>query len=1312
MSVTQIHNPLPGEELIGIEPDLLETVDASTWWLHRLAMFTGRTLAAAALKSEQAYRAGRLAMLGQSVTHGVVKGLELTADFTASAPTIQVTPGYGICATGEDVALTRTLKTTLNKVQVVDPQTGLVISAFPTFIQTNTTNAGVLLLQPITGQVPGSAVDTGALPMIVSGNLEASCDQDPEEYAFEDWQIVDGVRLVMVAWPTTPAGPALPAASPATSWQNRIAYTIFNAEMALRPDDRLPWDLLGVPLSVIGFDTAWKPLFLDRSSVARAGGLSRSRYVLPIQAGAGAPQLVQPALAQARIDQFEDQLGVLEDLANFVPSFAFVPPSGVLPARAIDFNKKEVLWFPPNWIVNAGPVYQEELETALLGGMMAAPLDVTQNETVEILVPLPDALYDPNVLVHEDPNPAFAAAVADANKELAGALKHRKAIQLEANALSQVLTGSSPGPLYDIDAGLTSGEQTARDAEAYTPGAGETFGTVASGSGYASQDYQKLITDAGKTYTIFQDGNGNPLPTPLALFTDKELGDIAQNGLQHFINLTNARISKANDLIDLAFLTAQSDIYRFRQYIVGASDATALAVSPIAAEIATGESAASTAANLQNYLSSILPANSPKAPVTTTTPAPSGSGAAVSGTTFIARKLTTNVRLGSVASSPTTFRVASTTNLATFTRAGATAGTATTGATGATRTAATNLPAAATNLAAASSGVFTPVNPGTLAQPASTVDVVAQSPLVGAQLNLRTLTVAQRMANPPSQEGLFYAIGNRLAFLELLADLDIKIDDIPILVDVAPPPTPQPTTTPAGGAAAPTTTPPPGGYPMPTMADLKGVDDLRKKAVVAAIQSPTITTPPGADPDEASLFSTGIHVLEQHSQILRAVEGRIQQYADFVAECQTAFTNIETFLGQSQTLLTQLDGDLAQARQDVAFTTALQKDEDQRVVNVNNQRTTTLKGVQAVAYTRPRMLVTKADVRSRQLVPGNIQNPVPTCTQVTTAIPPELREIVALLREAPVSWMPSVQALLNKLERPSILQYVAIDAQARASMLLEMPAKTSSAASKSSVYAPVITSIYSADQQVFRTLQTERAAFQPVQLVNQSWTAQVQILQAVTAVADLISSDSVHAEVVNQTSRLIQQISGVATCLYTRAGQAEPIDRLAWAEFLRGAGVSLQLQSLAVLPNWNTSQNYVARQQMQMLVDWLFQQVDSGNASAVAFMSDVVRVSILLASDVPVDNVIAGAVTLATTPKVGGVITISLPSDRVSLGMYVQLFSGGELTAQAVVSDLDATSVRATVTQVYQPGLALKANDVAQFSAQPPVAAAMRAFKS
>ncbi len=1350
MSATLIQNALPGEDLIGIEPALLQQVNAG--WLHRLSLFTGRALTAPALQSEQSYRAGRLAILGQSVTQGVVKGLELSIDLTAADPMIQVTPGYGISASGEDVTLFRTLRTTLGSLQVIDPLTGSVIAAFADYAKNpaNTAFAGVLLLQPVIGQVSGASVDTGTGPIVVSGNLNASCGQDPTEYAFEDWQIVDGVRPVLVAWPSSPATLALPAATPAVSRRNRLAYSVFKAELALTQDDRLPWDMLGVPVALVGFDNTWKAQFIDRAAVVRAGGLPRTRYVLPVQPGAaGAPLLVQPALAQARVAQLAEQIGATPGLTSLVPAFALLPPCGVLPASSMDFVKQVALWFPSTWIVEVGPVHQEEVETTLLSGMTAQPLDASRPESVEVLVPLPDAVYDPDVLVTETVSPAFQQAIDSATQELAADLQHRKTIQQEANALSQVITGTQAGPqtgvqlppLYNIDAGLTATEIALRDSQTYVPAAGETFGTILAtqpkdpsgnpippnaqppNGGFVSTDFQNLQAAAKQApYTLTQDGNGTPLATPLSLFSTDDMNDMTWHGIQHFIDLINGKLAKANDLLDLAFLTTQSDIYRFRQYILGASDATALAVSPIAAEIATGESAASTAANLQTYLKSVLQVDSPSTPPTTAPPAaPVGTPAApVSSTGLVSKNafVVSNKILAAArpvtlisASSPTAIR-STAPALSAVLRASPTllSNVATTKPV-VSATPVVSASSAVSAFSAVSPGRFVLATPGSVSQPASTNDVLAQSPLVGAQLNLRTLTVAQRMANPPSQEGLFYAVGNRAALLQLLADLEITIDDITVLVDTAPTVTPAgvpiPTTPP------PTTTPPPVPppvFPMPTMADFRATaNNDRRNAVFVAVQSPSVSAPANLDPDEASLFSAGIHVLEQHSQLLRAVEARIQQYSDYLTLCANALTNIQTDLPKAQSLLTKLDNGLAQARQDLTFTTALLNDETQRVTNVNAQRAQTLQNVQVVVYTRPRTLQTDADVPSRQLVPGNITSPVPTCLQQSLSIPPELREIVALLREAPVNWMPSIEALLNRLERPSLLQEVAIDAQARAVMVLQLPPRVSSAASRPGVYAPTISDIYSTNQRALSSLVTERAAFQPLQLANQSWAAQIQTMQVVAAIGDLISSQAVHAEVVSATSRLMQQISSVATCLYTRAGQALPIDRLAWAEFMKGAGLSIQMQSLAVLPHWN-GQDYVSRQQMQMLVDWLFLQIDATNADAVAFMSDVVRVAILLASDAPVNAVISGAVTLAATPKVGGIISLTLPSQQVAHGMYVQLYSSGVLAAEAVVTDLDSSSVRATVTQVHQTGIALQANDVAHFTPQAPVAVALRAF--
>ena len=58
-------------------------------------------------------------------------------------------------------------------------------------------------------------------------------------------------------------------------------------------------------------------------------------------------------------------------MTRLISSFAFMPPSGLLPAAAMDFVNKVALWFPANWNIVAGPVHEEEIETALLSGMTA-----------------------------------------------------------------------------------------------------------------------------------------------------------------------------------------------------------------------------------------------------------------------------------------------------------------------------------------------------------------------------------------------------------------------------------------------------------------------------------------------------------------------------------------------------------------------------------------------------------------------------------------------------------------------------------------------------------------------------------------------------------------------------------------------------------------------------------------------------------------------------------------------------------------------------------------------------------------------------
>ena len=667
MPATPIANPLTGESLLGIEPQLLQQVDPG--WRYRMNLFTGRALTDTALDGEQAYRAGLLATLGQSVTPGTVKGLVLSLNTAPADPVLTVTPGYGIAASGEDVTVIRTLQTNLSTLAVIDPVTGLLEQQFETYrLNAANLHVGIFLLQPIVAQVSGQAFDTGSEPFEVSGNLAASCDQDPQEYAFEDWQIADGARLVFVPWPSGVAALPLPDSNPAGTWRNRLAYTIFDAEAQLVPDAQFPWMMLGVPLALVAFDTNWNPLFIDRSTVVRPGGLPRLRYILPSvpqqplvwepgtvftagalildsngnvqqaqttgasgnlppkwsmvkgqpttdvgvtwsNMGSGAwsanteytagefifdsngnlqtvlvaglsggseptwsdvflptsdnavtwvnnqvtgPSIVQPALAQARVaqiaEQVGDQLGEAADFGNFSAICSVLPPSGILPVASVDLVNKQGLWFPPNWSLSAGPIRFEELEAALETGMFAdpievaatAPADPTLLEDVEVLVPLPDQLYDPNILVTETVAPDFQRQIDDATSSRNAVLHTRKAVQLELNALNTALGPNSPPPnpnAIDLNAGLTPAEIAGRDTlppllpqPNVNPNLDQTFGTVgpATWQPNAQYSYGQFIIDSNGNIQVVHNspggtsGGSQPAwnPSPGALTTD------------------------------------------------------------------------------------------------------------------------------------------------------------------------------------------------------------------------------------------------------------------------------------------------------------------------------------------------------------------------------------------------------------------------------------------------------------------------------------------------------------------------------------------------------------------------------------------------------------------------------------------------------------------------------------------------------------------------------------------------------------------------------------------------------------------------
>ncbi len=1269
MSTERVPNPAPGETLVGIEPELLQRVDPG--WRHRMSLYTGRALTETSLEAEQLYRSGRLALLGQAVTPGVAAGLDVTL---ADDGTVRVAPGFGLVATGDDVTVARELVTTLDALQVVDGITGEPVRSLHDLKADESATRGgvfVLVLLPVSGKATGAEINTGAAPIEVTGDLSASCRRDPDQYAFEDWEIVDGAQLALAAWPNPANALALPPADPAATWRNRLAFTIFDAEFA-SGGTPLPWETLGVALGLIAFDTAWKPLFLDRNAVVRSGG--RGRHVQLGHANPGMPGdfvALPIAAAEARLLQLLEENAQIRQQADLT-AYRMLPPASILPVAAVDLRNMKKRWFPNNWTLHGAPIHTEEVDTVLRTRMFAAPFDLTAVEEGDILVPLPDDVYDPKVLVHETVDPAFEEERLKAVAARNAVLQRRKYLQLEASALLR----AEGDPDLDVDAGLSADEKQGRDAAPYVPAqdGSDAFDTLKDDAAnaphpFVAAEVKGLLDKAAAAPFTIQKGD-----TTIPLFTADDQNVLRDNGLQAFTDRINARVNKVEDALNLSFLQTHTNIYRYRTNVLKATDAARLVTSPIIANIAERESAVATAQDLNAYLTSIsgTPATPASAAPAAPEPPPTSSPTLVRAPLNISSRLLTP--LTTVSKTAATVNVSTTRSVANLGGVAVTHVADTTAAELSAKFSSAVLDAAVTGSTAATTVALgaMPSQAGV----ATAADVTAQLPVAGVPFNLRTLNIAERLKTSPSHEALLYAISARSAFLDavLAADFGISVDDLEILVQEQ-------------DAQDKTKF----NLVKYSIGQLR-TDAAKRSSAFTSVQMAGLA----ANADEPAVFSGGITTLDHHTLLLRAVEARIALYRQFLALVDRAQDNVDASLARMNAALKRLDNDLADARGNLSLVLGLLKDEQARVQQVNAQRVAVLKRVPFIVLARRGTLPAEGTVPSQQLFPANVASPVPAALQSTAVIPPELREFASILREAPPAWLPAIEPLLAKLERPQHFTDLALQMRVRAFARVQVPPAPSSAPSHPGPFGAPIADMFNTHQAVVGALMQQRAAFDHTQLAAMSWSAQKDTLFHVAAINDLIASDAVHLEIATAVTAIIDHVSKVATALYLRVSSITPAERLAWAEYLRGDGRHVNVRSLSLLPEWNET-DYIERQQMQMLVDWLFTQIDVTIPDAVAYMSDMVRTAILLASHAPVDDVLAGEVAARTKPEIGTRIPLTSVSPRVAHGMPVLLYDGADLAARAVVDDLDAQHVTVKVTNVYKPGVELTESAHAHF---------------
>lgn len=252
-----------------------------------------------------------------------------------------------------------------------------------------------------------------------------------------------------------------------------------------QPAGRQVWEFLGVPLGLLGTEVVpgsaptRRRLFLDRAAVVRPGGRSRprTRPALALATTADDASLSpvghgEPTSWRARIDQFGEHLAELvEDLEaagvevtaeRLASQFQFLPPAGLLPRSALELvttaearllpappagvprdRAATQRFFPTGFPVQAVPVCVRELDRLFAASAPLAAWDLTVPDglSVQLLVPVPESVFDPELLVVADPD---ARVFAELQRLIDGRqdwLNRRSIVRRQHNVLNRALTG-------------------------------------------------------------------------------------------------------------------------------------------------------------------------------------------------------------------------------------------------------------------------------------------------------------------------------------------------------------------------------------------------------------------------------------------------------------------------------------------------------------------------------------------------------------------------------------------------------------------------------------------------------------------------------------------------------------------------------------------------------------------------------------------------------------------------------------------------------------------------------------------------------
>jgi hypothetical protein len=613
--VRGIPDPVASERVLDVHPALAPYVEAA--WRKRTNFFPGRSVNDLALTAEQAERGGRLASGAQGLAPGVVVGLEASLEGAGELLTLHVAPGLGLSITGEDARLTRPLEVRALDLVVDDEATLRDVLADAG----TEARAFVVQLRPIT------------VDQVGEHDPDDPCEIDPTELAFQDELTVDGcrVRLRALAVPLPAAGPR---------FRNELAHAVLAAEAALPPGQVPAWAPGGVPIALLAFPGGGAAPILDLHAVARDGGgalgprpLREATDLVVSGAGWGAERLWQARFQQFLAELREADFEALRT-AGLAARFRYLPPVGMLPTDAIDVRGDRgepdlPLPAPPilpaSFVIEAVPVELESLDDFLRAGAFQAPIDLGAAEQVQILVPVPQQHFDPDLLLVEDETPDEFRVVI---QHFLLRLNHRRGrrfwVRLHDRVLADFVSNEGrdypPEPdaidgelsyAFPTDADLPSWEEVPPPEQMYAhtlPDELRALGVKMDESVGAGPPERRLL--AVLLFHIANDhgfvGPDRPDISSFNITRDElvkrfMLTRFGGRGLAGFVESLGRRLINAAEKLDLSFARLESELFRLRAFMAGEEAATQMATSPALAAVSTRSLARPTPIRLEQF---------------------------------------------------------------------------------------------------------------------------------------------------------------------------------------------------------------------------------------------------------------------------------------------------------------------------------------------------------------------------------------------------------------------------------------------------------------------------------------------------------------------------------------------------------------------------------------------------------------------------------------------------------------------------------------------------------------------------------------